>query len=50
MGNIICAHAPQVGCTEEERINGFLEQMDQELSATHEDERVVVGRYINVHA
>ncbi len=40
--NIICAYAPQVVCTEEEK-ETFWEQMDQELSATMDDERVMVG-------
>ena len=46
--NIICAYAPQVGCTEEEK-ETFWEQMDQELSATLDDERVIVGGYLNGH-
>ena len=44
--NIICAYAPQVGCTEEEK-ETFWEQMDQELSATLDDERVIVGGDLN---
>ena len=40
--NIICAYAPQVGCTEEEK-ETFWEQMDQELSATLDGERLIVG-------
>ena len=35
--DIICAYAPQVGCTEEEK-ETFWEQMDQELSATLDGE------------
>ena len=46
--NIICAYAPQVGCTEEEK-ETFWEQMDQELSATLGDERVIVGGDLNGH-
>ena len=46
--NIICAYAPQVGCTEEEK-ETFWEQMDQELSATLDDERVIVGGDLNGH-
>ena len=46
--NIIGAYAPQVGCTEEEK-ETFREQMDQELSATLDDERVIVGGDINGH-
>ena len=38
--NIICAYAPQVGCTEEEE-ETFWEQMDQELSTTLDGERVI---------
>ena len=48
MVNIICAYAPQVGCTEEEK-ETFWEQMDQELSATLDDERVIVGGDLNGH-
>ena len=44
--NIICAYAPQVGCTEEEKETCW-EQMDQELSATLDDERVIVGGDLN---
>ena len=46
--NIICAYAPQVGCTEEDK-ETFWEQMDQELSATLDDERVIVGGDLNGH-
>ena len=46
--NIICAYAPQVGCTEEEK-ETFWEQMDQELSATMDEERVIVGGDLNGH-
>ena len=46
--NIICAYAPQVGCTEEEN-ETFWEQMDQELNATLEGERVIVGGDLNGH-
>ena len=46
--NIICAYAPQVGCTEEEK-ETFWEQMDQDLSATLDDERVIVGGDLNGH-
>ena len=46
--NIICAYAPQVGCTEEEK-ETFWEQMDREMSATLDDERVIVGVDLNGH-
>ena len=46
--NIICAYAPQVGCREEEK-EIFREQMDQELSATMDEERVIVGGDLNGH-
>ena len=38
----------QVGCAEEEK-ETFWEQMDQELSATLDDERVIVGGYLHGH-
>ena len=38
----------QVGCAEEEK-ETFWEQMDQELSATLDDERVIVSGYLNGH-
>ena len=38
---------PQVCCTEEEK--AFWEQMDQELSATMDEERVIVGGDLNGH-
>ena len=41
--NIICAYSPQVGCTEEEK------QMDQDLSATLEGERIIVGVGLSGH-
>ena len=37
-----------MGCAEEET-ETFWEQMDQELSATLDDERVSVGGYLNEH-
>ena len=40
--NVICAYAPQVGCEEEEK-ETFWRQMDQELRAIPEGERVIVG-------
>ena len=46
--NIICAYAPQVGCTEEEK-ETFWEQMDQELSAIREGERVILDVVLNGH-
>ena len=46
MVNIICAYAPQMGCIEDEK-ETFWEHMDQELSATPDGERVIVGGYLN---
>ena len=46
MVNIICAYAPQMGCLEDEQ-ETFWEHMDQELSATPDGERVIVGGYLN---
>ena len=46
--NIICAYAPQVGCTEEEK-ETFWEHMDQELGASLDAERVMVGGHLNGH-
>ena len=46
MVNIICAYAPQMGCIEDEK-ETFWEHMDQELSATQDGERVIVGGYLN---
>ena len=46
--NSICVYAPQVGCTEEEK-ETFWEQIDQELSATLDDETVIVGGDLNGH-
>ena len=39
---------PQAGCTEEEKETSW-EQMDQELSATIDEERVIVGGDLNGH-
>ena len=46
MVNIICAYAPQMGCLEDEKETCW-EHMDQELSATPDGERVIVGGYLN---
>ena len=46
--NVMCAYAPQVGCAEEEN-ETFWRQMDQELRAIPEGERVIVGGYLNGH-
>ncbi len=46
--NVICAYAPQVGCEEEER-ETFWRQMDQELRAIPEGERVIVGGDLSGH-
>ena len=46
MAYIICAYAPEMGCIEDEK-ETFWEHMDQELSATPDGERVIVGGYLN---
>ena len=46
--NVICAYAPQVGCEDEEK-ETFWRQMDQELRAIPEGERVIVGGGLNGH-
>ena len=46
--NVVCAYAPQVGCKDEEK-ETFWRQMDQELRAIPEGERVIVGGDLNVH-
>ena len=46
--NVICAYAPHVGCKDEEK-ETFWRQMDQELRAIPEGERVIVGGDLNVH-
>ena len=46
--NVICAYAPQVGCEDEEK-ETFWRQMDQELRAIPEGERVIVGGDLNGH-
>ena len=40
--NNLCTYAPQVGCIENEKYT-FWEHLDQELSATPDDESVIVG-------
>lgn len=40
--NVICAYVCQVGCEEEEK-DAFSAQMDEELKATLESERAIVG-------
>ena len=40
--NIVCAYAPQTGCTEEEK-DAFWEEMDQELRTIPGRERVILG-------
>ena len=42
--NVICAYAPQMGCEDEEK-ETFWRQMDQELRAIPEGERVPVAWY-----
>ena len=46
--NLEFVYAPQVGCGEEEK-DTFWRQMDQELRAISEGERVIVGGYLNDH-
>ena len=46
--NVICAYAPQVGCAEEEK-DTFWEVMGQELRATPERERLILGGDLNGH-
>ena len=46
--NVICAYAPQVGCEDEEK-ETFWRQMDQELRAIPEGERVIVRGDLNGH-
>ena len=46
--NIICAYAPQVGCTAAEK-EAFWEQLDEEMRATPEGERVIMGADLNGH-
>ena len=48
MVNVICAYAPHVGCQDEEK-ETFWRQMDQELRAIPEVERVIVGGDLNGH-
>ena len=46
--NMEFVYAPQVVCGEEEK-ETFWRQMDQELRAIPEGERVIVGGYLNGH-
>ena len=46
--NIVCAYAPQTGCTEEEK-DAFWEEMDQELRTIPGRERVILGGDLNGH-
>ena len=46
--NVMCAYAPQVGCQDEEK-ETFWRQMDQELRAIPEGEKVIVGGDIKGH-
>ena len=46
--NVICAYAPQMGCQDEEK-ETFWRQVDQELRAIPEGERVIVGGDLNGH-
>ena len=46
--NIVCAYAPQTGCTEEEK-DAFWEEMDQELRTIPVRERIIIGGDLNGH-
>ncbi|XP_063600551.1 uncharacterized protein LOC134776734 [Penaeus indicus] len=46
--NVICAHAPQVGCSTEEK-DEFWQQLDVELQALPQEERVFLGGDLNGH-
>ncbi|XP_063595885.1 uncharacterized protein LOC134772741 [Penaeus indicus] len=46
--NVICAYAPQVGCSNEEK-DEFWQQLDVELQAIPQEERVFLGGDLNGH-
>ena len=46
--NVICAHAPQVGCEDKDE-ETFWRQMDQGLRAIPEGETVIAGGQLNGH-
>ncbi len=45
---IICAYAPQVGCTAEEK-DEFWQQLEMEQQAISQEERVIIGGDLNGH-
>ena len=46
--NVICANAPQIGCSEEEN-NEFWLQMDEVQRSIPEGERCIIGADLNGH-
>ena len=46
--NVVCAYAPQAGCSDEEK-DGFWEEMDRELRTIPARERVILGGDLNGH-
>ena len=46
--NVICAYAPQVGCSAEEK-DYFWQQLDMEIQAIPQEERVFLGGDLNGH-
>ena len=46
--NVICAYAPQVGCSTEEKDN-FWQQLEMEIQAIPQEERVFLGGDLNGH-
>ena len=44
--NIVCAHAPHVGCWEEEK-KEFWEQLEEDFSLMLDGERVILGGDLN---
>uniref|UniRef100_A0A8D8SH78 Craniofacial development protein 2 n=2 Tax=Cacopsylla melanoneura TaxID=428564 RepID=A0A8D8SH78_9HEMI len=46
--NIICAYAPQVGCDEEIK-EAFWRELEHEISAMPNDERIILGSDLNAH-
>ncbi|XP_068247905.1 uncharacterized protein [Palaemon carinicauda] len=48
IANVVCAYAPQTGCTKEEK-DTFWEEINQELGIIPSRERVIIGGYLNGH-
>ncbi|KAK4320273.1 hypothetical protein Pmani_008849 [Petrolisthes manimaculis] len=46
--NVVCAYAPQVGCTEEEK-KFFWRHLDEILQTVLQEERIFVGEDLNGH-